>query len=373
MKHGFVRAALASLPLLAAYPAQAQDNPASSDPAGDVIVVTPVTLHPAAGLMNEHTHDGGEFMIGLRYTRSSYSGANRAGTRTLSDAEVFAAGYSVRGSDMVMDMVMLDVMYAPNDKLTLMVMPHWMRHTMTMVGIDPGNTGMGDMAMGGMPMGDMDRGHSGMAFGQTMTHATQGIGDTLVSASYRLAHQPRFKAHATLGLWSPTGKVDRKNSDGTFVHYMMQSGSGTWDIEPSVTVSGQAGMVGWGVQASYRWRTEDANKSGFAFGDKAQATAWLSYLVDDGFSLTSRLTWEHEGRIEGHYDGPHKHHTPADIQANYGGDKVLAGLGANVALPLAGPDRPQLGIEAGIPVYQNLNGIQLPEDWRLSVSLGKTF
>ncbi|HCJ42929.1 MAG TPA: hypothetical protein DHV58_02645, partial [Erythrobacter sp.] len=272
MKHGFVRAALASLPLLAAYPAQAQDNPASSDPAGDVIVVTPVTLHPAAGLMNEHTHDGGEFMIGLRYTRSSYSGANRAGTRTLSDAEVFAAGYSVRGSDMVMDMVMLDVMYAPNDKLTLMVMPHWMRHTMTMVGIDPGNTGMGDMAMGGMPMGDMDRGHSGMAFGQTMTHATQGIGDTLVSASYRLAHQPRFKAHATLGLWSPTGKVDRKNSDGTFVHYMMQSGSGTWDIEPSVTVSGQAGMIGWGAQASYRWRTEDANKSGFAFGDKAQAT-----------------------------------------------------------------------------------------------------
>ncbi len=52
---------------------------------------------------------------------------------------------------------------------------------------------------------------------------------------------------------------------------------------------------------------------------------------------------------------------------------MLAGLGANVALPLAGPDRPQLGIEAGIPVYQNLNGIQLPEDWRLSVSLGKTF
>jgi len=32
-----------------------------------------------------------------------------------------------------------------------------------------------------------------------------------------------------------------------------------------------------------------------------------------------------------------------------------------------------LGIEAGIPVYQNPNGIHLPEDWRLSVSLGKTF
>ena len=106
-----------------------------------------------------------------------------------------------------MDMVMLDIMYAPNDKLTLMVMPHWMRHEMTMVGIDPVNTGM-VMDHGGGPT-DHGHNHAGLPFGGTMTHGTEGFGDTLVSASYRLANTRDFKAHATLGVWLPTGKVDR--------------------------------------------------------------------------------------------------------------------------------------------------------------------
>lgn len=362
------RATLALISLILAQPALADETSEAPESASDSILVTPVTLHPAAGLMNEHTHDGGEFMIGLRYTRSRYSGANQSGTDPIGDAEVLAAGYTVRAQEMTMDMIMLDLMYAPNDKLTLMVMPHWMRHEMTMIGIDPMNTGMGDMAMDGM-----DHTSHSLAFGQTMTHSTQGFGDTLVSASYRLASTPKFKAHATLGVWIPTGRVDRKNANGTFVHYGMQSGSGTWDIEPSVTVSGQAGTIGYGAQASYRWRTDNENDSGFAFGDRASATGWLSYLVDNGFSLTSRLTWEHEGQVLGHYNAAHNHAAPSDRQENYGGDRVFAGLGANIALPFGGHDRPQVGVEFGIPVYQDLNGIQLAEDWRASVALSKTF
>lgn len=365
MKHASPRALAALLPLIFAAPAMAEGTGVDGTGQNNAIIVTPVTLHPAAGLMNEHTHDGGEFMIGLRYTHSRHSGANQSGTDTIADTDILAAGYTVRAREMTMDMVMLDLMYAPNDKLTLMVMPHWMRHEMTMVGIDPMNTGM--------DMGDMGHAHHGLPFGQTMTHSTQGFGDTLMSASYRLAHAPDFKAHATLGIWAPTGKVDRKNPDGTFVHYMMQSGSGTWDIEPSATISGKSGSLGWGAQASYRWRSESANSVGFAFGDKAMASTWLSYLVDHGFSLTSRLTWEHEGQIKGHYTGLHNHRTPADRQENYGGDQLLAGLGANIALPISGPNRPQIGVEIGIPLYQNLNGIQLAEDVRMSVSLSHTF
>ncbi|MEZ5680447.1 MAG: hypothetical protein R3E14_04035 [Erythrobacter sp.] len=367
MKRHIVRAIVAALPIASSLPAHAEtvDGPESSS--DDPIVVTPVSLHPAAGLMNEHTHDGGEFMIGLRYTRSHHAGTNQSGTDTIADADILAAGYTVRAREMTMDMVMLDLMYAPNDKLTLMVMPHWMRHEMTMVGIDPTNTGM---AMG---MNGIVHAHHGLPLGETMTHSTQGMGDTLVSASYRLVNTPGFKAHATLGVWAPTGKVDRKNDDGTFVHYMMQSGSGTWDIEPSVTVAGRTGPLGWGVQASYRWRTESENESGFAFGDKATATGWISYLVENDLSLTSRLSWEHEGQILGHYNAAHKHSSPSDRQENYGGDQLFAGIGANLALPVSGRDRPQIGVEIGLPLYQDLNGIQLAEDWRASLSLSKTF
>ena len=361
-------------PDTASQPVEAR-NAATATAEQEPIVVTDVSLHPAAGLMNEHTHDGGEIMLALRYTHNRYSGANRSGTDRIPDADILAAGYATRAKRMDMDMVMLDIMYAPNDTITLMVMPHWMRHEMAMVGIDPANSGM-DMGHGMGDDMDMASGHHHgheIPYGQTMTHTTSGFGDTLVSASYRLANARALKAHATLGVWIPTGEVARKNADGTFVHYGMQGGSGTWDVEPSITVAGQDGALGWGAQAAYRWRTDSENKSGFAFGDRFTASAWTSWLVSRMASLTGRLAYEHEGQIEGHYNGPHNHSSPADRQENYGGDTIMAAAGVNVALPLGGAMPIQLGLEAGVPIYQDLNGIQIPEKWRFSAMLTKTF
>lgn len=326
--------------------------------------------------MNEHTHDGGVFMVGLRYARTKSGGTNVSGTQDIADADILASGYTSRTSSMTMDMVMLDLMYAPNDKLTLMVMPHWMRHEMTMVGIDAMNTGMDGMHGGGMHggTGGMTGHHGhGPAFDETMTHSAEGFSDTLVSGSYRLADTGTLKAHATLGLWVPTGRVDLKNHDGTFVHYGMQPVSGTWDLEPSATVSGQAGDIGWGLQASYRWRLEDENASGFAFGDRFGLRGWMSYRASRDVSLTGRLSFKTEGDITGHYNGPHHHSAPADRQANYGGDRVWADLGINYALPFGGPDRVQVGLEAGVPLYQDLNGIQAPDQWRLALAATKVF
>lgn len=371
MKRFSARMTCALITLACASPALADDNiafdTAPSEGVAAPIVVEPTLMHPSAALMNDHMHDGGEFMVGLRWMRENYGGANQSGTDRLTDAEVLAAGYSVRASDMTMDMVMLDLMYAPSDDITLMVMPMWMRHRMTMLGIDP---------MAGMDHGMDDMGgHGGhsMGFGDTMTHSAEGISDTLVSASYRLARTGGFNAHATLGVWVPTGSVSKRNADGSFVHYGMQPGSGTWDIEPSATVSGQEGAIGWGAQASYRWRTEDENKSGFAFGDVARATGWASYALSPSVGAVARLGWEHEGAIEGHYNAAHGHSSPADIQGNYGGDTVRLGLGANALLPFGTASRPQLSAEVAFPLYQDLNGIQLPEDWRLALSLSQAF
>lgn len=303
-----------ALALLAyTVPAQAQDE-------SEITVQSPL-LHPAAGLMGEHMHEGGEVMIGLRYERSRWSGANRAGDEEIADPAIVAAGYSARTEAMTMDMVMLDLMYAPTSNLTLMVMPHYMWHRMEMRGIDPA-------ASAGSGHGGHGAGHV-IPFGEVHAHSTEGFGDTLVSASYRLARRPGFGAHATFGVWVPTGAVDRKNADGTFVHYGMQPGSGTWDIEPSLTVAGRAGALGWGAQAAYRWRTSEHNEAGFAFGDKARATGWLSYLVAADVGATARLEYVHEGQVLGHYNGAHNHAAPPDRQASYGGDTVSAGLGLN--------------------------------------------
>ena len=362
-KFGTSALALA-LSLSLATPASAQD---SEDM--DTIEVHQQLLTPSAGMMNDHMHDGGEFMLGLRLERQRYSGANRSDRETLTDAEVLAAGYGLRAQQMEMDMVMLDLMFAPSSDITLMVMPHYMWHRMEMVGIDPANNGMA-MDMGGAVEGHA---HGGLAFGDVHAHGTEGFGDTLVSASYRLARSPAFRAHATLGVWVPTGSADKRNPDDSFVHYGMQPGSGTWDVEPAVMVSGQEGPVGWGAQGSYRWRSESANASGFAFGDKLLATGWASYLLTHELGATARIEYEHEGTIEGHYNGAHGHGSPPDLQGNYGGDIVSAGFGLNWLMPLGSVHRPQLGVEMAVPLHQHVNGVQLPRDWQLSVSLAQTF
>ena len=348
--------ALALSALLPLSPALAGDE----ETVAEITVDAPLLL-PSAGLMNDHMHEGGEFMIGLRFERARASGTNRAGTDAMSDAEIVAAGYRVRTESMEMDMAMLDLMYAPNDSLTLMVMPMYMWHRMTMVGIDPAAGMAGGYGAAMLP------------FGETHSHSAEGFSDTLVSASYRLARKPRFGAHATLGVWAPTGAVDKTNPDGTFVHYGMQPGSGTWDLEPSITLTGRAGPIGWGAQGGYRWRMEKANESGFRFGDVARATGWASYLLTGDLGATARLEYRHEGRIEGQYNGPHKLASPPDRQGNYGGDVVRAGIGLNWRLPIGTAGRPQLSSEFAVPVYQDLNGIQTPEKWRLALGLLQTF
>lgn len=349
-----------ALALLAMQPAPAQAQDES-----EITVQSPL-LHPAAGLMSEHMHDGGEVMLGLRFERFRSSGTNQAGTDPIADPAIVAAGFSARTEAMTMDMVMLDLMYAPTSNLTLMAMPHYMRHRMEMLGIDPA------AGTGGGGHGGHGAGHA-IPFGETHAHSTEGFGDTLVAASYRLARGPRLGVHATLGVWIPTGSADRKDGDGKFVHYGMQPGSGTWDLEPSLTVTGLTGPFGWGAQAAYRWRTSEHNESGFAFGDKARATGWASYLIDSDLGATARLEYAHEGQVLGHYDGPHNHTAPPDRQANYGGDVVTAGLGLNWLLPVSGGRSPQLGAELAMPLYQNVNGIQAPQDWRVSLALTQAF
>jgi hypothetical protein len=258
----------------------------------------------------------------------------------------------MRAKRMTMDMAMLDIMYAPTDDLTLTLSPQYVWNRMTMVGIDP-----------------MDDGP--MTFGETMKESSEGIGDTLLSASLRLVRRPHLKAHVTLGVWAPTGSVSRRNDDGTFMEYCMQPGSGTWDLEPSATLTGGGGALGWGVQAGYRWRVEHRNDSGFRLGDRGRVSGWLSYRVQPTLALIARAEFSSQGRIHGEYNGPHNDMSPPDFPHNYGGEMLTGAVGAN--WQLLGKSGPQLGVELGVPLYQKLNGVQVPQDWRLSTAIRHTF
>lgn len=343
---------------LAACPALAEGPLASSSDEDIVAQGFRPDAHGPAGTMSDHVHKGGDLMIGMMWMHEDYGGANRRGTQAIDDQTLGDAGYATKAEAMTMDMAMLHIMYAPSDLVTLMLVPSWMKMGMTMKGLPASTTGN----MSGMT------GHMLMP-GQSMSHSTEGIGDTQFGALISLSRRPKMSAHLGLMASAPTGSDTRKSANGSYVHYMMQGGSGTWDLNPSLTVHGTEHGFGWGAQVSYLWRTEDSNDAGFRFGDRFGATAWLSKPLSRRVSLSTRLAWSDEGPIAGHYNGPHSHASPADMQANYGGQKLEGSLGLNTVIG----KRLRLGAELAMPLYQDLNGIQLPKRWGANVSTSVMF
>jgi hypothetical protein len=198
-----------------------------------------------------------------------------------------------------------------------------------------------------------------------MSHGTSGWGDTSLTAMVTLFNAHRQTAHLDLGLSFPTGSVEEKGHGGAYTHYGMQLGSGTYDLLPGVTYLGQTDRLSWGAQYAAVVRLEDEGDSGFRFGDVHQVTAWTAYRVCEWASVSGRINYRHEGKMQGHYDGAHNHSTPPDLQQNYGGDWLDLGIGLNLWAPKGPLKGQRLSIEALWPVYQDLNGIQLEKDFTL--------
>lgn len=341
--------ALALSLLLCAAPALA-DSPAAED---IIALGHRADAHGPSGTMEDHIHKSGDLMIGLSWMHDDYRGTNQRGSDPLSDADIAAAGFTSRTQSMTMDLAMLHIMWAPSNRVTLMLVPSWMRMEMTMVGISSAPAS----------------GHHALALGETMTHSTAGIGDTHIGALVALSRNPKLSAHAGLVFSAPTGSVSRKDEDGNFVHYGMQPGSGTWDLQPSLTLRGAQPGFGWGVQASYLLRTASENASGFKFGNRFATTAWLSKPLSPRASLSARLAYSDEGIVKGHYNSGHNHAAPPDRQANYGGKLLEAGFGGNFVVA----DKIRLGAEVTLPLHQNVNGIQAPKRFGANLNVSRMF
>lgn len=284
--------------------------------------------HAPAGVMFDHMHKAGEIMVGFRYAGSFASGDMLHGTHSVGDQEIIDQACTphpcaMKPSDMTMNMYMLDIMYAPTDWLTLMVMPMWMSHDMTMVPLK------GVPSAEHMPIGGHADTHTHTG---PHSHRTEGWGDTIFGPELRLAEGPGYHLQVNPMFSAPTGRVDRK-ANSLFTHYGMQGGSGTWDFVPSITYTGRADRLTWGAQVLGVVRLENENESGYRLGDVFQATAWGSYRFANWISASLRGLYTEQGVIEGHYNGPHNHSSPPDLQFNYGGRFWDIGFGVNTVVP----------------------------------------
>ena len=316
--------------------------------------------HGPIGVMADHTHNRGEWMLSYRAMHMQMQGS-RVGDSSISPAET-ATGVAnpfagapgqpptlrVVPTEMTMTMHMIGAMYAPSDTITLMAMLNIidqdMEHT----------TFMG-------PVGTTELGN--------FTTASTGLGDTQLSALARLGQWGNGgRLHSQFGISIPTGDINETDqvltptgaTPSPRLPYPMQLGSGTWDLLAGLTYVRDLDRASFGGQWRSTFRLGE-NNADYRLGDQHKLTGWYARSISPSLSLSARIAYTHRGSIRGR-DALIVAPVQTADPDNQGGDVVEVGLGANSVLF----GRHRVGLEVMLPLHRDLNGPQLETDWHLT-------
>ncbi len=322
--------------------------------------------HAPIGVMGDHLHKAGEWMLSYRFMAMSMSD-NLNGTDNISNEQIVTTVANRFGSptylrvvprDMTMKMHMAGAMYAPTDWLTLMAMGGYASKSMSHT------TYQG--TSGTTVLGDFD------------VH-TSGLTDTRLSGLVRLYGGGGHKLHLNLGMSLPTGSYKESaqilapNNTKPYLRapYAMQLGSGTFDAMPGITYSGRADDISWGAQAS-AYLPLGKNDGGYSLGRSVQLTVWGAYQWQPWISTSLRLTGQAANQIDGIDSAIAVPNQTADPD-NYGGDRLDLSIGVNLMGQSAGLRGHRLAAEVTVPMHQDLNGPQLSREIAFTLGYQKAF
>lgn len=319
------------------------------------------------GVMGDHTHGKGDWMVSYRYMRMEMDG-NRDGTNELNPLEISGDFANVTGvgpatlrivpTEMTMEMHMLGAMYGVTDWLTLGVMANYVTKDMDHVTFAGGNP---DLQIG------------------EFNTRSSGWGDTKLAGLFKVYEEGAHSIVAKAGLSLPTGSIDEEddilNPMGARqvirLPYAMQLGSGTYDLEPALTYSGHAGDFGWGAQYMGAIRLGENSKD-YTLGDKHSLSGWGAYSWNENVRNSIRLTAETESQIDGRdalIAGPVQTANPEF----YGGQRLELGLGLDLLGTQGALDGHRVAVEATVPLYQDLNGPQMQRDYGFTIGYSYAF
>ncbi|MEM9470247.1 MAG: transporter, partial [Pseudomonadota bacterium] len=255
------------------------------------------TDHAPLGVMGNHMHKKGEWMLSYRFMRMHMED-NRDGTDSLSPEEIATSFdnrfFGVTGqpptlrvvpTEMTTNMHMIGAMYAPTDWLTLMAMGHYIDREMDHITFQGGT--------GTTQLGEF-------------TTKTSGWGDTRLSGLFHLYEDSKHTLHFNAGVSLPTGSITEEDDVLTPMNmrprlrlpYAMQLGSGTFDLMPGITYNGRQKNWHWGAQYNATFRLGE-NDEDYSLGDKHILTAWGAYNWLPSVSTSLRMTTETESDIDG--------------------------------------------------------------------------
>lgn len=304
--------------------------------------------HAPISVMADHIHDKGGMMLSYRYMTMDMHQL-RHDTDDVTNADTFN-NYMVAPQNMTMNMHMIGLMYAPSNKITLMVMANYLENDMNLTT------------------------RTGVDFNTN----TSGFGDISVNALYSVFNKNRKAMHAQIGVSIPTGSIEEKNvipvSMGNKVQlpYPMQTGTGSFGTKLGLTYLGQSDKFSWGHQLNAIINIDD-NDQDYKFGNRYSLNNWFAAKAGDNLSVSVRL----EGLLVDEIDGASPLLNPMMVTTadpdNSGGTFINSGFGLNYLVSKGVLDGLRFATECSLPLYQDINGIQLKQNYNLTFGMQYAF
>lgn len=304
--------------------------------------------HAPIGVMGDHNHHKGEWMLSYRYSHMEMKG-NRDGDSKRTTAQVLN-DFMVAPLDMSMDMHMVGVMYGATNKLTLMGMVPYMQKTMHLQHRNgkffrTHSEGLGDIKLTGL-----------------YTLYDSGVDEDLG----RMRHKLLLSAGASLPTGSITQRADTVMGANQKLPYPMQLGSGTVDPIFGLTYTNKFDDWSWGAQGRTTLRFGQ-NNEGYRLGNEYGVTTWVAKNLCDFASASFRLDGSAWGNINGKDNELNASIMPTARTDLRGGERIDAIAGLNLYQTHGKLAGNRLALEFGMPVYQSLQGPQLETDYNLTL------
>lgn len=200
------------------------------------------------------------------------------------------------------------------------------------------------------------------SFKEDFTDSNSGIGDIKLISRYRILSQKEkdpFNLAFGAGLKMPTGKSDEKENGKTLPGFL-QTGSGSWDPIIEIGAHKVMGRHWLSSYLMYLMTTEgELGDRDFERPDVFKYNFAYAYALTNLFDLGLELNGVIKGKAE--LDGKKLDNTGGHTVYLTPGVhfKFYKGMHFDVCVP--------------IPVYRDLNGTQLSEDYRIVAKLAMTF
>ena len=201
--------------------------------------------------------------------------------------------------------------------------------------------------------------------------SSETYGDVSIRGLFNLLEMDEYRLSLTLGGTIPTGKLKMSDTGASgaseILPYVMQGGSGTYDVLAGLTFLNQNEVASVGAQGDAVIRVVD-NRRGYRLGNEYSFTAWGAYNLSDWVAVSMRGLYETWGDVSGSDPGTDGTSDPSANSFAQGGERFQIPFGISFFLregPAAGH---RLLFEWYYIIHEDLNGPQLSAERSLVIS-----